>query len=349
MQHQQNSADYIQTVISQLDNHPFVQHLVPLKGKPPGFVLYVADQLNDIVQFFSADARYPSIMGIDRTFNLGECYVTCTVYKNNRVLRKTSQEPPIMLGPVYLHWDGCYESYHGFFSHLQCKFDSITLAGMEVGIKDLLVGSDEERPLTKAIQRCFPDSTMLLCTCHLEDNTRRRLQNKVGVDKKTQKLVLQDLFGPDGLSSANDTFQFEEIAHTLQSKYEESVPLFTRYLRQKLLPAIREHVVAPRIQHENIPINWTNNNCEAINHLLKLETNWKPEKVPDLIEKIYRIVQLQYADIRQALHGQGNLQLAPHVQHLQVAHINWTAKTEDEKNKLSRTSCPTGVGNDLLR
>ena len=33
MQHQQNSADYIQTVISQLDNHPFVQHLVPLKGK----------------------------------------------------------------------------------------------------------------------------------------------------------------------------------------------------------------------------------------------------------------------------------------------------------------------------
>ena len=163
---------------------------------------------------------------------------------------------------------------------------------------------------------------------------RRRLQNKVGVDKKTQKLILQDLFGPDGLTSANDTFQFEEIAHTLQLKYEESVPLFTLYLRQKLLPAIREHVVAPRIKHENVPINWTNNNCESINHLLKLDTNWKPEKVPDLIEKIYRIVQLQYADIRRALHGQGNFQLAPHVQHLQVAHINWTAKTEDEKNKL---------------
>ena len=92
-------------------------------------------------------------------------------------------------------------------------------------------------------------------------------------------------------------------------------------------------MVAPRRQHENMPINWTNN-CEAINHLLKLETNWKPEKVPDLIEKIYRIVQLQYADIHRELHGQGTFQLAPHVQHLQVAQINWTVKTEDEKNKL---------------
>jgi hypothetical protein len=65
-----------------------------------------------------------------------------------------------------------------------------------------------------------------------------------------------------------------------------------------------------------------------------METNWKPEKITDLVEKIYRVVQLQYRDIRRALHGQGNFQLAPHVQHLKISHINWTEKSEEEKDKI---------------
>ena len=141
--------------------------------------------------------------------------------------------------------------------------------------------------------------------------------------QKSQKLILQDLFEP----SANDTFKFDQLAHPLQSKFEEDVPLFTPYFRDKLLPAIREHHVVPHQKQEHIPLNWKNNNCEAINHLLKLETNWKPEEIPDLIEKIHRIVPLQFTDIRRALHGQGNF---THT----VAHVNWTYKTEKEKTKL---------------
>jgi len=30
-----------------------------------------------------------------------------------------------MLEPVYLHWDGSYETYHAFFTHLRCKLDNI--------------------------------------------------------------------------------------------------------------------------------------------------------------------------------------------------------------------------------
>jgi len=34
------------------------------------------------------------------------------------------QEPPHVLGPVYLYWDGTYEAFHVLFSHLQCKIES---------------------------------------------------------------------------------------------------------------------------------------------------------------------------------------------------------------------------------
>ena len=44
-----------------------------------------------------------------------------------------------MLGPVYLHWDGSYETYHAFFAHLRCKLDNINISGLEFGIGDLIV------------------------------------------------------------------------------------------------------------------------------------------------------------------------------------------------------------------
>jgi len=69
-----------------------------------------------------------------------------------------------------------------------------------------------------------------------------------------------------------------------------------------------------------------------MNHILKLETNWKPEKATDLIESIHHIVKLQYADVRRALHGQGNFQLAPHVQRFQLSQTNWMEKSPEEKD-----------------
>ena len=56
--------------------------------------------------------------------------------------------------------------------------------------------------------------------------------------------------------------------------------------------------------------DWKNNSCESMNHILKLATNWKALKLPDLLNKLHKVVQLQYADVRRALHGQGNYELA---------------------------------------
>ncbi|CAC5379429.1 unnamed protein product [Mytilus coruscus] len=37
------------------------------------------------------------------------------------------------------------------------------------------------------------------------------------------------------------------------------------------------------------PINWKNNSCESMNNILKLSTNWKAVKLPDLIDKLQKL------------------------------------------------------------
>jgi len=74
---------------------------------------------------------------------------------------------------VYLRWDGNYEKYRVFFAHLRCKLDNINISGLEFGVGDLIVGSDEERALTKAVETCFTQATTLLCCRHLQENVRR--------------------------------------------------------------------------------------------------------------------------------------------------------------------------------
>ena len=46
---------------------------------------------------------------------------------------------------------------------------------------------------------------------------------------------------------------------------------------------------------------WTNNNCESINHVIKQYTLWRPQQLPDLIEKLRTFVIGQYIEADHAL------------------------------------------------
>jgi len=71
--------------------------------------------------------------------------------------------PPVMLGPMLLHWDGNMDSYHKFTSHLQAKLADIDQT-------NLIFGSDEEFAAVKAVNLSFPNATRVLCAKHLKDN-----------------------------------------------------------------------------------------------------------------------------------------------------------------------------------
>ncbi|VDI75391.1 Hypothetical predicted protein [Mytilus galloprovincialis] len=82
-----------------------------------------------------------------KRFNLGSFYVTSIVYKN--VNRKETKDNPIFAGPMVLHKDASYTTYRGFFSHIS--------ATLELRLHETIeFGSDDEKAMTKAIEKAFP-------------------------------------------------------------------------------------------------------------------------------------------------------------------------------------------------
>ena len=59
----------------------------------------------------------------------------------------------------------------------------------------------------------------------------------------------------------------------------------------------------------------------------------RPGSLYDLVERLYRIVCLQYIGVRKALHGQGNFQLSAENRRFLVPDTTCRQKTEDEKEK----------------
>ena len=75
-----NTADDVQTLINMMNDNPYIQEIVQMKGKPPMVILYTDDQLKDLRNFCLGHGS-KSILGVDRTFNLGACFVTLTVLR----------------------------------------------------------------------------------------------------------------------------------------------------------------------------------------------------------------------------------------------------------------------------
>ena len=286
--------------------------------------------MRDIEQFCTPTSRHPSVLGIDRTFNLGACYATTLVYQHNNLVRKGKDNAPIFLAAIYLHWDGLYPTYHRFLSHLQSKF-SEDIGGIQ--ISKIVIGSDEEAALLKAIKQCFPSAVQVLCTRHLEENVRRYLTNKIGLDDNLRKKIIAQIFGSNGLISCKDAKNFELTYINLLDKFQERCPLFTEYF-MKMAKKIRSNVLGARQDNKWIPIDWKNNYCESMNHIIKLSSNWTTMKLPALIDRLYRIVKLQQADCRRAIYGEGNYELAPWMKKHKVSSMQWKMKTEEEKEQL---------------
>ena len=160
--YQNNVADKAQTLLTDIQKHPFIQEIVQTKGKPP-CILHLENSLNDVRQFCSSNARNPSVLGIDRTFNLGACFVTTLLYQHNNLKRKGTDNSPIMLAAIYLYWAGSFRTYNRFFAHLQSM---------------LGIGSDncdKKAPLTKASKQCSPSSAQWLCRKMFEGTCSIRL------------------------------------------------------------------------------------------------------------------------------------------------------------------------------
>jgi hypothetical protein len=157
---------------------------------PPGpsVVLYTDEQIQDIKRLCCKENG--SILGVDKTYNLGQLFLTTTVFKNLSMVRCDTGAPPIFLGPSFLHRKSDFETFNVFFSNVASKFSDAEL-------DKLIIGSGDKTALRKSLKRSFVGATQVICTRHLRQNVKEYLIKKVGVDEKERKLLINELFGED--------------------------------------------------------------------------------------------------------------------------------------------------------
>ena len=118
-------------------------------------MLYTDEQIQDVKRFCARDGG--AILGIDKTYNLEQLHLTTTVFKNLAVDRTDTGEPPIFLGPSFLHRKSDFQTFNVFFSGIASHFT-------DEEIEKMVIGSDDETALRKSIKRCFPGATQIVCT-----------------------------------------------------------------------------------------------------------------------------------------------------------------------------------------
>ena len=110
----------------------------------------------------------------------------------------------------------------------------------------------------------------------------------MGISLKDRQDILNSIFGKDGLTNSHDVDVFNTRVERLQSVIDikdgvSSEKKFRTYFDNKLLPLLDVHVVQPT-KLGKIEQNWTINNSESANHVLKSAVQWKAKDLPKFIE-----------------------------------------------------------------
>jgi len=192
------------------------------------------------------------------------------VFKHRKVVRKCTQEPPLFVGPMTLHGDGKYATYLNFFSTVNGALNGAGISASEFQpVDNVVTGSDDEQAMVNAAQTAFPSSLQLYCLLHVKDNVRHRLMS-IGTSTAVRQEILSRLFGCRGVAEASsEVVQDDRTAELLQFVRQQNVDAVD-YLQQRVLPKITSNVIK---WHESWigKRQWSNNNYESVNHLLKME------------------------------------------------------------------------------
>ena len=74
-----------------------------------------------------------------------------------------------------------------------------------------------------------------------------------------------------------------------------------------------------------------------MNRVMKVAVNWKPQSTPELIQKLYDMVDFQFINLRSTLHSTGEYELSSSYKIYVVADMVWRTKNQEEKDKLFKT------------
>ncbi len=310
-----------------------MKHEQPL----PDIMMWSDELLAQVRNLCGNKGFKPGILAVDRTFNLGKFFLTTTVFKQTNLCRHEGDDNshPVFLGPVLLHFDAKYPTYKNFFSTLEAALHN-ELEGVQIS-GALMVGSDEEAALVKALEKSFPGAFLVHCTMHLKNNALRHLEEQ-GIPRKDRNELVQEIFGKNGLLDSASEREFYSQKKIFVEEYGDC---FKPDYLESLLTRVYAYVMSPALKEAHINTDWTNNICESMNAVLKNQTKWKLHTLPELIVEIDKLYTLQKQMIAAAMQNIGLYRLAPHAKKktFQITPAKWHAMSKDERNDLIARFC----------
>ena len=204
----------------------------------------------------------------------------------------------------------------------------------------MVFGSDDEKALTLAIRTVFPSCQQALCTRHLLNNTIMHLRDKVGLPTRQRSVLVDQVFGGDGLMHAPDQLTFDVKKESLEDQWPATdIRYFT-----KLTTQVLENVCMLNWNGSLAP-GWTNNAAESTNNVFKHLVSWQSQPLPTLVERLETHIQAQQVDVSRALMGQGNYILRVEQAHMRRKPEDWMAMTAKQRGTLiKKLREPVGAG-----
>ena len=164
--------------------------------------------------------------------------------------------------------------------------------------------------MKKAVKASFPSAGLLSCTNHLKKNAIKHIKDKIGLRSKARKVIMESIFEHRRVTNATDEVTFDFRSEEAKKIIRTTSLPFLDYYTNNLLPHLQQNLTTHLDSSSDINLtNWTNNNCESLNAVLKRQVDWRPQDLLDLIFAIYKIVQAQYKEVERSLCGLGEYSL----------------------------------------
>ncbi|XP_065321173.1 uncharacterized protein LOC135928628 [Gordionus sp. m RMFG-2023] len=322
-----NFSDQINELLKNIHKYPILKKIDISPDRVCSLILYTSLMLDNIKYICSQD--FPSIIGVDKTYNLGPLFVTTTVFKNQVLMSKYSQDHPIFFGPIFLHGSSDYETFNIFFSHLEGVFKK-----NKINVENLIFGSDEELGLITSLRKNFSNSTHILCTYHMKKNLNLFLQDKEGMDSRTREDIVTKIFGKEGLVfSLSDKIFGEKVEKLRDYCRDKQFIKLLKHIDASLKNNLFLYVYLP-LKNKVISYLYTNNNCESLNNVLKIKFNRdSTTPVHMMVNKIYELSLAQEKDFERALLGLGNYYLTKKYDVTKIRH-EWDQISDDQRKKI---------------
>ena len=120
------------------------------------------------------------------------------------------------------------------------------------------------------------------------------MRNKCGVQQSVRNRLVTKTLEDGGLLNTDDSVAFTEAADVLANDCGAVLSTLGQHFRPHVEPALRQFVFQPRQQHPWVRRRCNNDAAESINHILKLSIEWHPRRLPELIDRLYKVLSVQW-------------------------------------------------------